>query len=991
MDFILLLFIIVVSVLLGILATLATQWYLFNHHLMKIPYVGPPEKPMLGQFRLPQSLTEALQSSDIPKKESCLALNLLFQFLFKELRHAQKVRRWFRWKLSLEFEELLTRTTTGKLFDSVSVRDLHLGTQFPTIKNITVRDVVLNAEHQHVDSFDLCLDLEYSGGFQLAIDANMVLGKMAYLAVKVNNLSGLARLQFTRLPYTHWSFSFYNDPVLELQVESQFQGRPLPQITSLIINQIRKSLKKKHTLPNYKLRYKPFFTKSLPGEEEEDYSIQNVCAGTLQVTIIEVTRLMENSAVGNVYCSLAVDSTAWVEVVHSDTSSYITVDLTITKTASQQLGIVFKQEFVAERYQACVVVETVIPQSPAGIADVRKSDVLVAVDGKRVTSLSQAARLIKAAGEKFAVRIERKANYRIQRNDNTNDKDIVSEKDGEPEAQASAPGSPVLRHRKVSEDKTESDSSSSSPASLPGSPAKRPSLFSRSNQPTPEHKSKLPSPTNVGELTEKDLESAQDYLQIHKTKELLFNQVLVFEETLNFKIHSKLRYLNVSVWSKGSGNDNTTTASKSKLVPGQPNRIERDTLLGHVSIPLAAIASECSATKLGHHLKSYSLLPPDPYTAISRNHKLSTHSGFEPCLCYGDILLSFVYLTPAGAPPSAKVASSPVESTPSPQLLSPTIQLEQKKQHDFIRTQFHRTTQCEFCAKKIWLKDAVQCRDCAMTCHKKCVTKCQGGTVCMPGGIQRRASALSEDVGSRTSELAVPVTQPRRASAQPEIIMTAAEDDNSVSQGPRRGISSLLATVASAAHARGLKRAGSANNLALPASANSSHLSRSLPPSPQRSPTASRKASLVGNPFHFPHSLLDNDSGDDVSAALDHLLQHPNDEDLMSVAKSTGKELYCNLSLPERKDKINKMIGKLKAAIDAETQSRMALAREEQETKDPTTHTKIAFLIGKSDEKVQALAVLMLHFCAGLQHTQDLEDTAKRDAETVQSEDTSPE
>lgn len=68
-----------------------------------------------------QSLEDALKSSSINKKESCLALNLLFQFLFKELRHAQKVQKWFRRKLSLEFEELLTRTTTGKLFDSVKV------------------------------------------------------------------------------------------------------------------------------------------------------------------------------------------------------------------------------------------------------------------------------------------------------------------------------------------------------------------------------------------------------------------------------------------------------------------------------------------------------------------------------------------------------------------------------------------------------------------------------------------------------------------------------------------------------------------------------------------------------------------------------------------------------------------------------------------------------------------------------------------------------
>lgn len=65
-------------------------------------------------------------------------------------------------------------------------------------------------------------------------------------------------------------------------------------------------------------------------------------------------------------------------------------------------------------------------------------------------------------------------------------------------------------------------------------------------------------------------------------------------------------------------------------------------------------------------------------------------------------------------------------------------------------------------------------------------------------------------------------------------------------QGQRRGIGSLLATVASAAQARSLKRVGSANNLAPPTMANSSHLSRSLPPSPQHSPASSRKVIIKG-------------------------------------------------------------------------------------------------------------------------------------------------
>jgi len=51
------------------------------------------------------------------------------------------------------------------------------------------------------------------------------------------------------------------------------------------------------------------------------------------------------------------------------------------------------------------------------------------------------------------------------------------------------------------------------------------------------------------------------------------------------------------------------------------------------------------------------------------------------------------------------------------------------------------------------------------------------GTVCTKHGSQRRASALPEDVSQpRGLELLVPLTQARRASAQPEIITTAAGD-----------------------------------------------------------------------------------------------------------------------------------------------------------------------------------------------------------------------
>jgi len=54
----------------------------------------------------------------------------------------------------------------------------------------------------------LLLDLTYNGRFQLAIDVDMVFGRSAYLSVMLTKLEGVARLQFTRLPFTHWSFTF---------------------------------------------------------------------------------------------------------------------------------------------------------------------------------------------------------------------------------------------------------------------------------------------------------------------------------------------------------------------------------------------------------------------------------------------------------------------------------------------------------------------------------------------------------------------------------------------------------------------------------------------------------------------------------------------------------------------------------------------------------------------------------------------------------------
>lgn len=120
--------------------------------------------------------------------------------------------------------------------------------------------------------------------------------------------------------------------------------------------------------------------------------------------------------------------------------------------------------------------------------------------------------------------------------------------------------------------------SSSTPGSTPGSAG-------GSISPSPDHRNKQHPQADQGNL------------QMLNTKEMPLDQVIDFNETLKFAVGSQHRYLNISVWSARTG-------------PGG-----RDQLLGHVSVLLAAVANQCSRSRLGHFISSYSFLPPDLHLA----------------------------------------------------------------------------------------------------------------------------------------------------------------------------------------------------------------------------------------------------------------------------------------------------------------------------------------------------------------------------------------
>lgn len=63
---------------------------------------------------------------------------------------------------------------------------------------------------------------------------------------------------------------------------------------------------------------------------------------------------------------------------------------------------------------------------------------------------------------------------------------------------------------------------------------------------------------------------------------------------------------------------------------------------------------------------------------------------------------------------------------------------------DLLNVHFRLDTIISILIVQIWLKDAVQCRDCGMVCHKKCEVRCQAAGTCGAESIATMALETDE-------------------------------------------------------------------------------------------------------------------------------------------------------------------------------------------------------------------------------------------------------
>lgn len=320
---------------------------------------------------------------------------------------------------------------------------------------------------------------------------------------------------------------------------------------------------------------------------------------------------------------MSVDSTPWVHLTQYSGVPYMVLDLIISKTGSQQLGVVFKQEVVPEVGQMCVLVETIVSGSPAAIAEMKKGDILVAVDGKRVSSMNQVAKLVKSAVQRrFIIRVERR--YSKTDSDRQSERTSLAERKVSKSDSVSRVDSPSAED--VGKMKFETQIKFSdlrdSDSDLTDTRTDAGKLFRRRKSSVQtEDAAQTPDTTPSRRISTISTSSASSNVQFYlpddvgcnvadlyyNTREKPFASLIKFEETKSFRVDSELQYLNVGVWGRVKGGETLPR------------------LLGYINAPMKLILAQCCTSTTGHYLKCHALLPPE----TSRFLRISFFSFFS--------------------------------------------------------------------------------------------------------------------------------------------------------------------------------------------------------------------------------------------------------------------------------------------------------------------------------------------------------------------------
>lgn len=658
-----------------------------------------PPRPRTKPFakflpiHLPQKLLRLVQPGNWSKQRGFLIVaNLLAQFLFREWKDSIFLRRLLLSAISKGLQEA-QRGAAGKIFERIQLREFDLNSDFITFTKISVDDVILHDTWKTLEEVDIFISLDYAGGVTLAVDAELIIGGVASLAVKVNHFSAKSRLQFSRKPYTHWSFAFYEEPKIVISVESSLQGQSFPQIANIITSTIKRTLRNKHTIPSYKIRIKPFIL--LPDLRIAPPLHEKVSqSGKLEVTVVECSRLVLCEGSFQLYCMVSIEDSQWINVDNIVGTSWIPIELEINKERGHATGVELKEKLIEGRFRECVVVDTIAPNSPFAAGGLIEGDLVVSIKGTDVTDIKQAYKLLAKHGEKVTMRVERKSEFKWH-------KQAAVEQQAQTHKTADQTG-PVPGASAIEETKTKSTfvTTKTTLASLLGG-----------------QKSK-----RVGDSEDIQTRAKSRNQPIERTQFVLSTRDPVFLEKFTMEIKNNLKFINVGIFSKGQ----IISLHGMKKRPS-------DTMLAYNSIPLTYVLDECQKTTQGFFGPVIKLLCPEFQQLPKDLIKYSTLNGFDPRLCYGDITLHFVFKGEykfKGGPQQEVEEEHDLMGLESSWSSTMKTQGSKSLTHMFEDVTLKKIVVCKYCDNRIWLGYGCRCKECNMIVHNKCHPLAQQKTLC---------------------------------------------------------------------------------------------------------------------------------------------------------------------------------------------------------------------------------------------------------------------
>lgn len=731
------------------------------------------------------------------RMESCDWLNILIDFSFHQLRDSTEVKRLIMKQIHKEFTDLLMTKTQGKMIEHLSVREYNLGDSLPVFSDITIVKAERDDDSNKPKIVEVEMNAVYEGGFHLAIDADLVFNKAAYVSIQVNRVQGRGRLQLSSLPVTHWSFSFIQDPLIEISVGCRFEGRELTQLSKFIETQIIRWVKKYHTLPNYKVRFKPLFRKIKPQNQLIDVHFHDnkISQGRLEVHVIECGRLRLSDTAVELYCTLSADETPRDPQIGYWQGVWPSREITITRNSpSEALGIRYQMFPYGEDGKGNVVIVTqVLPHSAAHYGGIKKGDILSRIENVKIASVKHADKLIKKLqdlrllvtvkrpsidllkllkrqsltyGHSYTHRKSRKSSQKLKTvpsiivtgvSDNNSVKGEQEKEDEEEEEEEEQ----KCEEQEEQEEEEEGFELISSELSR---------LKKRGKRKTTKRglgdRAWSTPPVDMDQ-PERRVDEHQLLVSSMETANLSSDPILVRGASLPNDLESR----------ENESHDNHISScdshqTKSISVSRNPvwdekfecpvrschqylnvcvwSRLqgEGNLMIGQVSLSLTDIALECATS--GCHRQRYVLSPAQPIktskTALKLKSELPPTAKISKTVSsrefVGDILLSFVH-TPEDIEDikddkNIKDENSSQSDDSGKKFIShhpfTAVEGTEPEKHNFQSVELKRSEKhCYVCHNRIW-KGALQCTRCNIISHRKCSQYCLQVVLCTPQG-----------------------------------------------------------------------------------------------------------------------------------------------------------------------------------------------------------------------------------------------------------------